>query len=446
MKVIVIGCTHAGTSAVKTILAHHPGAEVVVYEQNDNISFLSCGIALYVGGVVKDVQGLFYSNPAELESLGATIFMEHRVNHIDSQHKTLMVTDLQTNQVQHVSYDKLVITTGSWPIVPKILGVESQNILLCKNFAQAQTIIEKEKTAQKVTVIGAGYIGVELVEAFRASDKEVTLIDSLPRVLNKYLDQVFTDVVEAEMRAQHIDLVLNEQVNEFLADDTGQVSAVKTTNQTIATDLVILCVGFRPNTELIKNEVATLPNGAIKVNEYMQSSDPDIYAAGDAAVIYHNACQAVRYLPLATNAVRQGVLVGLNIEKPTVKSVGAQGTSGLHFFGWNIGTTGLTQESAKEAGIEAETTYFEDNYRPEFMPTTTKIMMELIVEKGTERIIGGQMMSKYDITQSVNTLSLAISQQLTVEELAFTDFLFQPHFDRPWHYVNLLAQAAYFKA
>ena len=147
MKVVVVGCTHAGTSAVKSILANHPEAEVTVYERNDNISFLSCGIALYVGGVVKSAADLFYSNPEELASLGATVKMEHNVEEINVDDKTVTAKNLQTGATETVSYDKLVMTTGSWPIIPPIPGIDAENILLCKNYSQANVIIEKAKDA-----------------------------------------------------------------------------------------------------------------------------------------------------------------------------------------------------------------------------------------------------------------------------------------------------------
>ncbi len=442
MKVVVVGCTHAGTAAVKNILATHPEAEVTVYERNDNISFLSCGIALYVGGVVKDPAGLFYSNPEELASLGAKVNMEHDVTNVDTEAKKVTAKDLKTGEEKVVDYDKLVMTTGSWPIIPPIPGIESKNVLLCKNYNQANKIIEEAKSAKKVVVVGGGYIGIELVEAFAESGKDVTLIDGLPRILNKYLDQPFTDVLEKELEDHGVKLALGANVSEFIADEDGKVAKVATANAEFDADMVILCVGFRPNTELLRGKVEMLPNGAIKVNEYMQSSDPDIFAAGDSTVVHYNPTHKDSYIPLATNAVRQGMLVGHNLTEQKMKYRGTQGTSGLYLFGWNIGSTGLTSEGAQLQGIEVDTTLIEDNYRPEFMPTTEKILMELVVEKGTNRIVGAQFISKYDITQSANTMSVVIQNGMTVEDLALQDFFFQPHFDRPWNYLNILAQAA----
>jgi NADPH-dependent 2,4-dienoyl-CoA reductase/sulfur reductase-like enzyme len=206
--------------------------------------------------------------------------------------------------------------------------------------------------------------------------------------------------------------------------------------------MVIMCVGFRPSTELLKDKVDMLPNGAIIVDKYMKTSNPDIFAAGDSAVVHYNPTDSVSYIPLATNAVRQGLLVGANINEDTLAYRGTQGTSGLYLFGWKIGSTGMTIENALNSGIDADFVYLEDNYRPEFMPTTENVMMQLVFEKQTKRILGAQLMSKYDITQSANTLSLAIQNKMTVEDLAISDFFFQPHFDRPWNYLNLLAQEA----
>lgn len=442
MKVVVIGCTHAGTAAVKTILKENPDAEVIVFERNDNISFLSCGIALYVGGVVKDAAGLFYSNPEELRSMGADIRIRHNVKEIDTEAKKVIAENMVTGEEIEVSYDKLVNTTGSWPIIPPIPGIESKNILLCKNYSQANEIIARSAAAKRVVIVGGGYIGIELVEAFHTSGKEVVLIDGLDRILNKYLDKEFTDILEEDLRKRGITLALDQAVSAFEANEAGEVTKVVTAKGEYPADMVILCVGFRPNNELLKGKVDMLPNGAIVVDEYMRSSNPDIYAAGDSCSVHYNPNGGQAYIPLATNAVRMGMLIGKNIKEPKVKYRGTQSTSGLHLFGYNIGSTGVTASSAPQFGLTVRSVILKDNYRPEFMPTTEEVLMQLVYEVGSNRIVGGQVMSKYDITQSANTLSLAIQNRMTIEDLAYVDFFFQPHFDRPWNYLNLLAQAA----
>lgn len=238
----------------KKYFKNHPEAEVTVYERNDNISFLSCGIALYVGGVVKDPAGLFYSNPEELSSLGATVKMEHDVTDVDTENKTVTAKDLKTGETETVSYDKLVMTTGSWPIIPPISGIDAKNVLLCKNYNQANEIIAQAKEAKRVVIVGGGYIGIELVEAFVESGKQVTLIDGLDRILNKYLDKPFTDILEKELTDRGVTLALGENVTEFITDEEGKVKQVATPTDTFDTDMVILCVGFRPNTKLIRRK------------------------------------------------------------------------------------------------------------------------------------------------------------------------------------------------
>lgn len=441
MKVVVIGCTHAGTAAVKTILNENPGAEVVVYERNDNVSFLSCGIALYIGGVVKDPQGLFYSDPEELESLGADVNMEHDVTNVDLEAKKLNVKNLNSGEEFETTFDKLVLTTGSWPILPPFTGFDLENVQLCKNYRQAQEIFTRKTDAKKVVVIGGGYIGIELVEAFALEGKEVTLIDGLDRILNKYLDAEFTDVLEQDLRDRNVNVQLNQMVKGFEGEN-GKVTKVITDSAEYDADMVVVCVGFRPNTDLVKDQLETLPNGAIIVDNYMKTSHPDVFAAGDSTAVNYNPNGGHAYIPLATNAVRMGTLVGKNINGDKVAYRGTQSTSGLHLFGWNIGSTGVNEGSAKHFGLETRSVYVEDNYRPEFMPTNEKLYMKLVYEVGTGRIVGGQIMSKYDCTASANTLSLAIQNKMTIEDLAYVDFFFQPVFDRPWNYLNILAQAA----
>lgn len=435
MKIVVIGCTHAGTAAIINTAKLYPDAQITVYERNDNISFLSCGIALYVGGVVKDAEGLFYSSPQQLADLGVKTQMLHEVVAVDTTNKSLHVRNLETKEEFTDTYDKLLMTTGSWPIIPQLEGIELDNILLSKNFNHSNTIIEKTKNAKRVTVIGAGYIGIELVEAFRMNGKEVTLIDSMERILHKYLDAEFTDRIEASLQQQGIELALGQTVTRFAGRD-GKVAKVITTKGEYETDLVILCIGFRPSTELLKGQVDMLTNGAIIVNDYMQTSQPDIYAAGDSCAIHYNPTGEHAYIPLATNAVRMGMLLARNLMEPTIAYMGTQGTSGIKIYDYNIAGTGLTETAAKDAGMEVEAVVIEDSYRPEFMPTAEKVLLKIVYERESRRIVGAQLMSEAELTQSINTLSVCIQNRMTVDQLAFMDFFFQPHYNKPWNFLN----------
>ncbi|GGD82149.1 FAD-dependent oxidoreductase [Paenibacillus nasutitermitis] len=437
MKIIVIGCTHAGTAAVTQMARLYPEASITVYERNDNISFLSCGIALHVGGIVKDAEQLFYANPEQLAGLGVDTRMRHDVLAVDTAGKTVRVQNLTTGEIQEDRYDKLVMTTGSWPIIPKLDGMELGNILLCKNYAHSQTIIEKAAHARKVTVVGAGYIGIELVEAFEQQGKEVTLIDNTDRVLFKYLDREYTALVEEELTGRGIRLALGQGVTAFTGE-AGKVSRVVTTAGEYETDLVILCIGFRPNTELLKGQADMLGNGALIVDEYMRTSCLDVFAAGDSCAIHYNPTGKDAYIPLATNAVRMGTLIARNLMRPTVRYMGTQGTSGIKIYDYHIASTGMTEQAALDAGLIVKSVTINDNYRPEFMPTFEKVLLKVVYEEVGRRIVGAQILSKADLTQAINTLSVCIQNEMTMDELGFVDFFFQPHYNKPW---NLLNQA-----
>ncbi|MEF2821342.1 MAG: FAD-dependent oxidoreductase [Clostridium sp.] len=442
MKIVIVGCTHAGTAAVVNLKELHPESEIIIYEKNDNLSFLSCGIALNVGGVIKETKNLFYNSPENLAKMGVVTNMKHEVLNIDFENKTLKVKNLLNNEEFEDNYDKLVLTLGSWPIVPKFEGGDLDNILLCKNHDHAIEIIEKSKNAKNVVIIGAGYIGVELVEAFEMQGKNVTLIDAEERIMAKYLDKEFTDIAEKEFVDRGVNLVLGEKVSKFEGEN-GKVTKVVTNNGSYEGDLVVLCIGFAPNTKLVQGKLDTLPNGAIIIDEYMRTSKEDVFAAGDCCVVKYNPAHDTRYIPLATNAVRMGTLVARNIVEPTLKYMGTQGTSGIKIYEKCIASTGLTEEVAKATTkMNVASVELTDNYRPEFMPTYLPATIKLVFDKDTRRVIGGQIISDIDLTQFMNTLSVVIQNEMTIEELAMTDFFFQPHFNKPWSLLNAVALKA----
>jgi NADPH-dependent 2,4-dienoyl-CoA reductase/sulfur reductase-like enzyme len=441
MKVAIIGCTHAGTAAAINTAKMHKDAQVTVYERNSSISFLSCGIALSVSGVVNDAKELFYSSPEDLKAIGVNPLMRHDVTEVDLCAKTLKVMNLDTGTASSDTFDKLIITTGSWPVTPVFPGIDLENCLLCKNYDHAKAIIEKAKDAKSIAVVGAGYIGVELAEAFRERGKEVALIDIAGRMMGKYLDPEFTFPAEELFRNNGIRLALGEVVKE-LRGEGGKVSAVVTNKASYPADLVVMCVGFRPNTELFRGQLEMMDNGAIIVDEYMRTSLEDVYAAGDSAAIIYNPTKCRGYIPLATNAVRMGLLAAANLKEPKLKYLGTQATSGIKIYGLNLASTGLTEEAATELGLSvsavSETTYF----TPKFMPGHALATLKIVYRKDTRVILGAQLCSKEDRTQLINTLSVCLQNEMTMEEIAMVDQFFQPQFNTPWNLINTVALKA----
>lgn len=439
MKVIIVGATHAGTFAAQQILTDHPDTQVTVYEKNDTVSFLSCGIALWVGDHVSDPDKMFYSSPEALTGLGANMKMKHEVTAIDPETKAVTVTDLTTNEVTTDSYDKLVVTTGSAPIIPPIEGIDNRNVYLCKNWDDAKKLQASAKQIKSAIVIGSGYIGAELAEQYSLTDKEVTLIDALPRVLAKNFDRDITDQVEQEYRDHDVKLALGEKVVSFSGED--QIT-VTTDKGSYTADIAVLCTGFRPRTELMKGKVDMLPNGAIITDDYMRSSNPDIFAAGDSAAVHYNPTGKNDYIPLATNAVRQGILVGHNLIEPTEKYLGTQATSAVELYGQTIAVSGLTAEGAKVRNVDYETVTIKQDYRPDFMLSTTSILCTLTWDPKTHQVLGGAFYSAHDVSVSANVISLAIQTKMTIETLSMVDMFFQPNFDQPLNWINALAMAA----
>lgn len=282
MKVAVIGCTHAGVFSAQTILQEQPDWEVTVYERNDNLSFLSCGIALWVGDRVSDPKKMFYSSPESLASLGANMKMEHDVLSVDVDAKSLVVKDLKTGVETTDTFDKLVVTTGSAPVIPPIEGIDNKNVMLCKNYAHAKALKDIAPSIKSAVVIGSGYIGVEIAEQFAVTGKDVTLFDALPRVLAKNFDKTITDRVQKDYEDHGVKVQLGEKVVGFSGDNEV---TVKTDKGSYTADIAVLAVGFKPNTGLLKGQLDMEPNGAIITNEYMQTSNPDVFAAGDASVV-----------------------------------------------------------------------------------------------------------------------------------------------------------------
>ena len=442
MKIVVVGCTHAGTAFVVNAKKKYSDSKIVVYEKNDNVSFLSCGIALSVSKVVTEPEKLFYNSPQNLMGMGIDMRMNHEVIDIDIASKTLKAKNLKTGEIIEDKYDKLVLTLGSWPIMPKFEGGDLDNILLCKNYDHAKRVIEKSRDAKNIAVIGAGYIGVELAEAFEVQGKNTILIDAEERIMSKYLDEEFTKIAEKEFTDKGVNLKLGQKVRRFEGSN-GKVTKIITDKETIEADLVILCIGFAPNTALVREKIKTLKNGAIIIDEYMRTSAPDVFAAGDCCMVKYNPADDERYIPLATNAVRMGTLIAENLVEPRLKYKGTQGTSGIKIYDQCIASTGMPEGVAKETtAMNIGSVLIRENHRPEFMPTYSEAMIKLVYDKDTNRIIGGQIISKQDLTQFMNTLSVVIQNNMTLEELAVTDFFFQPHFNKPWSLLNSVALKA----
>ncbi|TCD46766.1 NADH oxidase [Streptococcus sp. X16XC17] len=452
-KIVVVGTNHAGTASIKTMLSNYGSEnEIVTFDQNSNISFLGCGMALWIGEQIDGPEGLFYSDKEQLESMGAKVYMNSPVVDVDFGKKE--VTALVDGKEHVESYDKLVLATGSQPIVPPIKGVELkegsrefeatlENLQFVKLYQNSADVIERlEKPGiERVAVVGGGYIGVELAEAFQRKGKEVVLVDIADTVMGAYYDRDFTAMMNKNLEDNGVKLALGQAVQAIEGD--GKVERLVTDKETFDVDMVMMCVGFRPNTALGKGELETFRNGAWIVDKKQETSKKDVYAIGDCATIYDNARDDVSYIALASNAVRTGIVAAHNACGHELEGVGVQGSNGISIFGLNMVSTGLTEERANQAGYNAAVASFNDLQKPEFIKHDNhEVAIKIVYDKDTRRVLGCQMVSREDMSMGIHMFSLAIMKHVKIEELSLMDIFFLPHFNKPYNYITMAALSA----
>lgn len=441
-KIVIVGANHAGTAAINTILDNYSGHEVVVFERNFNTSFLGCGMALWIGDQIQGgSDGLFYSSPEKLREKGAKVSINTEVTKIDFDKKIVYYSN-EENANGEESYDKLILSTGSLPIIPNIKGKDLENVQQVKLFQDAKVVIDKldNPEIKHVTVVGAGYIGVELAEAFKRKNKEVALVDIANEPLSGYYDQDFTSLMTKNLSDHGIDCKFGQEVVEILGDT--KVTGVKTNKESFDTDMVILAIGFKPNAALGAGVLDTFKNGAYVVNKKQETSVKDVYAIGDCATVFDNAVQDINYIALATNAVRSGIVGAHNVCGTEIESLGVQGSNGINIYDLKMISTGLTVEKAKAFGFEATYTEFSDNQRPEFMLENDNVKLKIVYDQKTRRVLGMQCASEYDMSMLNHMFSLAIQEKVTIEKLALLDIFFLPHFNKPYNYITMAAITA----
>lgn len=441
-KIVVIGANHAGTAAINFLTDLSKDNKVVVFDRNNNISFLGCGMALWIGNQIKGSDGLFYSDKQKLEAKGAKVTMEAEIDRIDFKKKIVYGKETNGTAIEE-SYDKLILATGSLPIVPNLKGMDLENVQQVKIFQNAQDVIEKLKNPaiKNVAVIGAGYIGVELAEAFKRHEKNVTLIDAMPSSLSNYYDKPFTELMDKNLKDHGIKLEYNQMVKEIKG--TAKVEAVVTDKGEYPADMVVVCIGFRPNTELGKNDLETFKNGAYLVNTKQETSVKDVYAIGDCATVLDNSIGERSYIALATNAVRSGVVAAHNASGIALDSIGVQGSNGINIYDLKMVSSGITVERAKKLGIDVEYTDFEDLQKADFMETNNPpVKIRIVYNKKTRAVVGAQMASTYDMSMGIHMFSLAIQEKVTIDKLKLLDIFFLPHFNKPYNYITMAALSA----
>ncbi|EAC5456430.1 oxidoreductase [Listeria monocytogenes] len=442
MKYVIVGTSHAGFEAVQTLLKKDSDAEIVVFEAGSTASFLSCGIQSYLEDISKSLDELHYANEASYKEQGVDIRMNTSVIAINPETKE--ITTRTTDGVEATeSYDKLLLSPGGVPGTIPNVDDQHENIFYLRGRNWADKVKNRMSSAKKAVVVGAGYIGIEAAIAYAQAGIDVTVVDFVDSILPTYLDSEFTSLLTKHMEEKGMKIKTGEGVKEFKVNENNEVTAVVTDKGTYEADTVIISVGVRPNTQWLKDTLTLDGRGFVEVNEHMETSVKDVYAAGDATAIPFAPTNDKAYIALATNARRQGVIMARHASGDADAKIGrVNGTSGLAVFDYKFATTGIKDANANSYQGNVKSVYKEDLIRPSFMHDEEKVLMKLHYDADNGRILGAQLMSTYDILQAINAVSVAIEAEWTVDQLAQADFFFQPEFSRPWNFLNVLAQEA----
>ncbi len=445
MKFVIVGTNHAGIAAANTLLDNYgEGNEVVMIDRNTNLSYLGCGTALWVGRQIDSYKGLFYTKPEDFEAKGARISLETSVDRVDFDKKVVYATSKDGKAIEE-SYDKLILAEGSAPIAPNLPGKDLEGIHFLKLFQEGMAVDQElaKNEVKTVAVVGAGYIGVEIAEAAARRGKEVLLFDAADTCLASYYDEEFSSLMDKNLKEHGIETHYGEFAQEYLGEN-GRVCGLKTDKGQYEADAIINCIGFRPNSVLGGEHLERFANGAYLVSRGFQTSDPDVFAIGDCATNYSNALQATTYIALASNAVRSGIVGAHNAAGTAIEGAGVQGSNGIDIFDLKLVSTGLSVKAAEKFGVNVKYVDYEDTQLPGFMPAekNATVKIRIVYEKGTNRIVGTQLASHYDMHELIHMFSLAIQEGITMDKLQLLDIFFLPHYNQPYNYVTMAALTA----
>ena len=438
MKVIIIGGIAAGMSAAAKFKRLSPKDDVIVYEKGDIVSFGACGLPYYVGDFFDDSREMIARTPEEFRESGVEIHTKHEVIDVDFSSKKLKVKNLITDEILEESYDKLMIASGARAIIPPIKNIDLENVVTLKSMDDGNKLRElmANDEYKKVAIIGAGFIGLEAVEAAKHRGKEVTVIQLQDRVLQEVFDKDITDLLEEELRESGVELLLSETVVELIGD--GKVSKVKTNKREIDADIVILATGVKPNTDFLKaDEIKMLRNGAIVVDSYGRTSIEDVYSAGDCATINNLITGKEAYVPLATGANKLGRIVGENLAGQNNSFQGSMASSCIKVMNMEAARTGLSEKEVRDLGFDYKTKFITDMNQTSYYPGRERIYVKLIYDAHTKVIYGGQVAGYKDAVQRCNVLAACIYAKMTTDQLGMLDLCYSPPFSRTWDVLNV---------
>ncbi|HEO8421193.1 FAD-dependent oxidoreductase [Niallia sp. FSL W8-0635] len=442
MKIIIIGSVAAGTSVAAKARRNDENADITLYNADYDISYSVCGIPYFLGGEIEELETLTPRNPAWFKKrYNVDIFIRHEVTTIDADQKKIQVKNLETNEVKEDDYDVLVFATGASPITPAINGVEKKHVFQVRTIQNTAAIDQfiKQMQPKKVTIIGAGYIGLEMAEQLKIRGLDVTLVQRSNQVMS-HLDKDIASRVEEHLVKKGVNLVLNEEVSAI-----NEKEIYTKSGRVMKTDMVILAIGVRPNTQLAKKMGVNIgQSGAIVVNSKMQTNIPDVYAVGDVAESYSLITGKPLYRPLGSTANKMGRIAGDVITGGTLEHRGILGTGILRVFDLAVGQTGMNETEALEEGYDIEILHNIKPARAEYLGGK-ELIIKAIADRKTGRILGVQIVGQEGVDKRIDVFVTAITFKAKAEDLFHLDLAYAPPFSTtkdPVMYTGMALQNA----
>jgi NADPH-dependent 2,4-dienoyl-CoA reductase/sulfur reductase-like enzyme len=441
MKLIVIGGVAAGMSAASKLQRMDQDAQITVYEKGSFLSYGACGLPYYVSGENDDYTKMIARTKEQFEEKGMKIFLKHEVVKVVPEKKQVMIRDVESKKMFLDSYDKLMIATGTYPIVPPFSGKELSNIHVLKTLEDGIRLkeIAHRPEIKNIVIVGGGYIGIEVAEAMGHLGKNIRVIELSDRIMRTF-DKEITDLAEEELLKQGVKLNLNEKVEGFVGD--GKVEGVQTDKGTYPADLVLLSLGVKPATGFLEGSgIAMSENGAVIIDREMRTNAEDVYSAGDCALVYNKVMEENSYIPLGTNANKCGRIAGANIAGNHIKYVGTLGSAAIKVFDLEMARTGMSEDDAKKLNIDYTTVFVKSADHPGYYPNQTPIWIKLICEKRTRRILGAQAVGNKGAVLRIDIFAVAIHANMSADELGMADLCYAPPFAGVWDAVHIACNA-----
>jgi NADPH-dependent 2,4-dienoyl-CoA reductase/sulfur reductase-like enzyme len=454
-RIVVIGGVAAGSSAASKAKRIDTNADVKIIQEESVVSYGACGIPYVIEGIINNFEELIERSPDVFKSkYDIDVIVNTRAHKIDGFNKQVYATDLQNGKTSLFDYDSLVIATGARAVVPNLKGVNQEGVFFIRNYTDGVRINDSRitKDACSCIIAGAGLIGLEMVQAFRKRGSigrrrrggrdtmDVTLVEMADHIIPTMLDKNMAKIVERELQANGVKIILGERVEEILGRD-GQVKGIKTnTKREIDSDFIVLGTGVRPNSEIADDAGIELGYAnAIKVDEYMRTNIPNIFAAGDCATARNYITNKDTYLPLGTTANKQGRIAGENAVGGNAKFRGIAGSAITKVFNLFIGKTGLTSEEALKNSFDPVEELIEDITRAGYYPDNKPIWIKIVADRKSGRVLGSQIVGGEGVKERIDLIALAILLKADIRDLASYDACYVPPASPVWEPLNIAA-------